>query len=81
MLETDPSEPTMMSRLSQKSIIPPLFGSGGGAYKKDSDGVTRCMSLEDLLCDEQGEQNRDVISGSKLLGNQGTMWLGTEDGK
>ena len=76
----DLNEPSMISHLTQKPFMPPLFG-GGGAYKKDSDGVTRYGSLGDLLCDEQGEQTRDVISGSNALGSQGSMWLGTEDGK
>ena len=48
---------------------------------KDNGGVTRYGSLGDLLSDENNEQNRDVISGSNALGNQGSMWLGTEDGK
>ena len=73
MLETDSHEPIMMSRLSHKPIMPPYNG-GGGAYMKDSDGVTRYGSLGDLLMDEQSEQ-------SKALGNHGSMWLGTEDGK
>jgi len=76
----DSNEPSMISRLNQKPFMPPVFG-GAGAYKKDSGGVTRYGSLGDLLCDEQSEQPRDVISGSNALGSQGSMWLGTEDGK
>lgn len=50
---------------------------GGGAYKKDSDGVTRYGSLGDLLNDG----NSDLITGSETVSNQSSMWLGTDDGK
>jgi len=48
---------------------------GGGAFKKESNGSTLHGSLEDLL----GENS--LSDCSRLLANQGSMWLGTEDGK
>ena len=48
---------------------------GGGAFKKESNGSTLHGSLEDLLGDSS------LADCSKLLANQGSMWLGTEDGK
>ncbi|XP_076799492.1 uncharacterized protein LOC143444218 isoform X2 [Clavelina lepadiformis] len=58
------------------------------AWKKDSDGSTLHGSLEDLLTDKKSPDGgrEDKIgknnhATSKHLSNNGSMWLGTEDGK
>ena len=75
--DTPTTDPVSYARASQNSMISGANVEGGGAYKKDSDGVTRYGSLGDLLNDGNG----DVITGSQTLGNNPSMWLGTEDGK
>ena len=59
---------------------------GSGAFQKGKNGSTLHGSLEDLLSAASDPLSPDatpdnLATGSKLLSSNGSMWLGTEDGK
>jgi len=65
-----------VTRAPSQQLAHTLMGSG--ACTKDSDGTTLHGSLEDLLSEHAIADHK---SASDSLGGNGSMWMGSEDGK